>query len=73
VVFETLEDESGIVNLILWPKIYDKFRPAARYAALLQAEGYVQRQGQVVHVLAKRLHDLSDLLSGLDTRSRDFH
>ncbi len=73
VVFETLEDESGVVNLILWPTIYDRFRPAARYASLLLAEGYVQRQGQVVHVLAKRLTDLSDLLAGLDQRSRDFH
>ena len=73
VVFETLEDETGIVNLIVWPKIYDKFRPAARHAALLQAEGYVQRQGQVVHVLARRLHDLSHMLKGLESRSRDFH
>ena len=73
VVFETLEDETGVTNLILWPRIYDRFRPAARHALLLRADGQVQRQGQVVHVLAKRLHDLSHLLSGYDQRSRDFH
>jgi error-prone DNA polymerase len=73
IVFETLEDETGIVNLIVKPDIYDRYRPAARHAGLLQADGYVQRSGQVVHVMAKRLFDLSDLLSGYSLRSRDFH
>jgi error-prone DNA polymerase len=73
VVFETIEDETGTANLILWSHIYDRYRPAARHAALLQAEGYVQREGQVVHVLAKRLLDLSHLLHGYEVRSRDFH
>jgi error-prone DNA polymerase len=73
VVFETIEDETGTANLILWSHIYDRYRPAARHAALLQAEGYVQREGQVVHVLAKRLFDLSHLLHGYEVRSRDFH
>jgi error-prone DNA polymerase len=73
IVFETLEDETGIVNLIIKPEIYDRYRPAARHAHLLQADGYVQRNGQVVHVMAKRLFDLSELLDGYDLRSRDFH
>jgi error-prone DNA polymerase len=73
VVFETIEDETGTANLILWSHVYDRYRPAARHAALLQAEGYVQREGQVVHVLAKRLYDLSHLLHGYEVRSRDFH
>jgi error-prone DNA polymerase len=73
VVFETIEDETGTANLILWSHVYDRYRPAARHAALLQAEGYVQREGQVVHVLAKRLFDLSHLLHGYEVRSRDFH
>jgi error-prone DNA polymerase len=73
IVFETLEDETGIVNLIIKPKIFDQHRPAARHAGLLQADGYVQRSGQVVHVLAKRLYDLSHLLAGYEIRSRDFH
>jgi error-prone DNA polymerase len=73
VVFVTMEDETGVANLILWPQTYDRFRPAARHAGLLQCDGYVQRQGQVVHVLARRLEDLSDLLKGYELRSRDFH
>ncbi len=73
IVFETLEDETGIVNLIVRPNIYDKYRLAARHSALLQAEGYVERQGQVVHVMAWKLHDLSHLLAGYRSTSRDFH
>ena len=73
VVFVTMEDETGVANLILWPQTYDQFRPAARHAVLLQCDGYVQRQGQVVHVLARKLFDLSHLLKGYEQRSRDFH
>jgi error-prone DNA polymerase len=73
IVFETLEDETGIVNLIVKPDIYERYRPAARHAGLLQADGYVQRSGQIIHVMAKRLFDLSDLLAGYELKSRDFH
>ncbi|HEX4796958.1 MAG TPA: error-prone DNA polymerase [Humisphaera sp.] len=73
VVFVTLEDETGLVNLILHATIYERYRAPARQARLLQADGYVQREGQVVHVLAKRLFDLSDLLADLEVKSRDFH
>ena len=44
IVFETLEDETGIINLIVRPDIYDRYRPAARHAGLLQADGYLQRR-----------------------------
>ncbi|MDW8263650.1 MAG: error-prone DNA polymerase, partial [Phycisphaerales bacterium] len=50
IVFITLEDETGVVNLIVRPQVYDRYRPAARHAALLQCDGTVERQGQVVHV-----------------------
>jgi error-prone DNA polymerase len=73
VVFETLEDETGVVNLIIRPDVFERYRPAARHAGLLQADGYVERQGQVVHIMAKRLFDLSHLLSGYQFSSRDFH
>jgi error-prone DNA polymerase len=73
IVFETLEDETGIVNLIVRPDIYERYRPAARHAALLQCDGYLERQGKVVHIMAKRLFDLSGLLHGYRLESRDFH
>jgi error-prone DNA polymerase len=73
IVFMTIEDETGIVNLIVRPQVYDRFRPAARGARLLQADGYVQRQGQVTHVTVVAMHDLGDLLpASYDVRSRDF-
>jgi error-prone DNA polymerase len=73
IVFETLEDETGIVNLIIRPDVYDRCRNAARSASVLQADGYVERQGQVQHVVAVRLHDLTELVSNCSLRSRDFH
>ncbi|MFT3784778.1 MAG: error-prone DNA polymerase [Tepidisphaeraceae bacterium] len=73
VVFVTLEDETGIVNLILWSHVYERYRQAARHARLLHAEGVVQREGEVMHLLAHRLHDRTSLLRGLHQPSRDFH
>ena len=73
IVFVTLEDETGVVNLIIRPQTYDRYRPAARHAGLLQCDGYVERQGQVIHVMAKRLFDRSELISGIEFASRDFH
>lgn len=73
VVFETLEDETGSANIIIRTDVYERYRAAARHASLLQVDGYLQRSGIVVHVMAKRLIDLSHLLSELESRSRDFH
>jgi len=73
IVFETIEDETGVANLIIRPQLYEQYRAAARYAALLWADGLVERQGQVVHVMARKLIDLSHLLPGYLHESRDFH
>jgi error-prone DNA polymerase len=73
IVFVTLEDETGVANLIVRPDVFDRFHVAARHAALLQCDGYVERQGQVVHVMAKRLFDRSHLIRGFELSSRDFH
>jgi error-prone DNA polymerase len=73
IVFITLEDETGVANLVIRPDIFDHFLPAARRAYLLQADGRVQCEGKVIHVLAQRLHDLSDLLANQEFHSRDFH
>jgi error-prone DNA polymerase len=73
VVFMTLEDETGIVNLILYPRVYDRYRKAARHATIAVARGTVQRQGQVVHVMVQRIDDINDALADLAAVSRDFH
>ncbi|MGB9623285.1 MAG: error-prone DNA polymerase [Phycisphaerae bacterium] len=72
IVFATLEDETGIVNLILRPAVYERFRAAAHGFAWL-AEGRIERSNDVVHVQATRIEDLSDRLAGLRVSSRDFH
>jgi error-prone DNA polymerase len=73
IVFITLEDESGVVNLIVRPDTFERYHAAARHAAVLQCDGYIERQGQVVHVMAKRLFDRSELIRGYEISSRDFH
>ncbi|HET7096384.1 MAG TPA: error-prone DNA polymerase, partial [Casimicrobiaceae bacterium] len=73
VVFVTLEDETGATNVIVWRDLSDRQRRELLGAKLLAVFGKVERVGQVVHVLAGRLADLSPLLGALETRSRDFH
>ncbi|GAB3435065.1 error-prone DNA polymerase [Massilia solisilvae] len=72
VLFMTLEDETGNVNLIVWPDLVEKQRREVLNAPLLGVYGIWQRQGEVRHLVARRLVDMSALLGRLDTRSRDF-
>jgi error-prone DNA polymerase len=73
VVFLTLEDEAGTVNVICWPSLVEQFRSEVFNAQLLGVYGIWQSDSGVRHLVAKRLVDLSHLLGELDTRSRDFH
>ncbi len=72
VMFMTIEDETGRVDLIVRPTIYERFRSAAVYAAAVLVRGHVERQGRVVHVLASKLEDLEDMDTALPKMSRDF-
>ncbi|MCP5153809.1 MAG: error-prone DNA polymerase [Ectothiorhodospiraceae bacterium] len=72
VIFMTLEDETGHVNLVLWPWVVERQRREVLGARLLAVHGTVQREGEVVHLVAGRLDDLTHLLGALETRSRDF-
>jgi error-prone DNA polymerase len=72
VLFLTLEDETGNVNVIVWKSLVEQQRKEVLGAALLGVYGIWQRQGQVRHLVAKRLVDMSALLGRLDTHSRDF-
>ncbi|MGF1474546.1 MAG: error-prone DNA polymerase [Geminicoccaceae bacterium] len=62
VVFTTLEDETGVVNVVIWPKLMERFRPIVMTSRLMGVEGTVQREGQVIHLVAKRLIDLTGKL-----------
>jgi error-prone DNA polymerase len=62
IIFATLEDETGIANIVVWPAIFEKFRRTLLGARLLAVHGKLQRQGLVIHVVADRLDDLSSEL-----------
>ena len=72
VVFVTLEDETGAVNVIVWPQVAEVQRRALLASTLLTVYGVWQAEGEVRHLVARRLVDHSALLQGLATRSRDF-
>jgi error-prone DNA polymerase len=73
VVFVTLEDESGCVNVIVWRDLLERQRRELLGARLLGVAGVIEREGAVVHLLARRLEDHSRLLGRLAVASRDFH
>jgi error-prone DNA polymerase len=73
VVFVTLEDETGATNVIVWRDVGDRQRRELLGSRLMAVHGKVEREGEVVHVIAGRLVDLSPLLGSLQTKSRDFH
>lgn len=72
VTFVTLEDETGIANLVVYPAVWKRFRATARFASVLMASGRLQREGDIIHVVCDRLEDVSEMLRELESRSRDF-
>ena len=77
VLFVTLEDETGNVNLIVWATVLERFRAALLQGRLLQVKGIVERENKVIHVVAGRIEDASRLLTRLageelPFQSRDF-
>ncbi len=73
VVFVTLEDETGTVNVVVWRDLVERQRRELLGARLLGVEGVIERDGDVVHLVARRLSDHSRLLGELLAPSRDFH
>ncbi|MFZ2268369.1 MAG: error-prone DNA polymerase [Azonexus sp.] len=73
IVFVTLEDETGLTNVVVQPQLVEKQRRELLGATLLGVYGVLQKEGEVIHLLAKRLVDLSPWLGRLETHSRDFH
>ncbi len=65
VIFITLEDETGISNIIVWRKVYEQFRRAVISGRLLRVTGRIQREGGVIHIIADLIEDLSPLLDSL--------
>ena len=65
VIFLTLEDETGVSNVVVWPKVYERFRRIVMGGRLLRVTGYLQREGIVVHLIAQDVEDVSYKLSEL--------
>jgi error-prone DNA polymerase len=72
VMFITLEDETGYVNLIVWERVWSRARRIASNSRLLEVHGMLQREGLVTHVVAHKLVDRTYLLGSVVTQSRDF-
>ena len=80
VVFLTLEDETGNINVVVWSTVLDRYRAEILQGQLLRVEGVVQREQEVIHVIAGRVHDATGLLDQLSASptpvaiaSRNFH
>jgi len=73
VCFITLEDEFGVANIVVWPKVMTQFRKVVMQSRLLMVEGYVQRDVEIIHVIAQHLEDRTDALLRLapDSPLRD--
>jgi len=65
IIFATLEDETGIANVIIWPKLFNRYRRETLASRLLFVEGELQREGIVIHIIAQRLFDITDRLMAL--------
>jgi error-prone DNA polymerase len=72
IVFLSLEDETGIANLVVMPDVYERHRPLVRGASFIEAEGRVEKSGGVVNVRVRRMAPLS-LAQAVRARTRDFH
>jgi error-prone DNA polymerase len=72
VTFMTLEDEAGMVNVVVWQQVAERQRRVFLESRLLGIEGRLESEQGVRHLIAHRLEDLTPLLSGLSTHSRDF-
>jgi error-prone DNA polymerase len=73
VTFVTLEDETGYVNLIVWEHVAERERRALVGSRLMGVAGELQLEGEVMHVIARRIVDLSRWLGRIEAHSRDFH
>lgn len=72
VLFVTLEDESGTANLIVWPKVFEKFRRVVLGGSMLSVFGKLQREGEVVHLIARDVFDLTSELASVGGRDEQF-
>lgn len=71
-MFITIEDETSVANLVVWPQLFEKQRRVVLFARMLVIDGRIQCEGDVVHVVATRLHDLSAMRGSVGDRGEAF-
>jgi error-prone DNA polymerase len=71
VIFMTIEDESAMANIIVWPKVFERLRPVVLGARYVSVRGCVQEECGVIHVVAEEIEDLTPLLSRLSEHGAD--
>jgi error-prone DNA polymerase len=69
VMFITLEDETDVANLVVWTNVFEKNRRTVLGASMMGVRGQVQREGDVIHIVAQRLDDLSGMLASVGRRA----
>ncbi|TPJ37173.1 error-prone DNA polymerase [Mesorhizobium sp. B2-8-3] len=72
VMFITLEDETGIANLVVWAKVFEQHRRTVLSAGMIAVRGRIQREGEVVHLVGRKISDLSAELAGVGEREGSF-
>jgi error-prone DNA polymerase len=70
ILFITLEDETGVANIVVFNKLFEQYRKEILRARLLMVEGKVQIEGEVIHVIAQRCMDLSGLFAQSDLKEK---
>ncbi len=71
VIFMTLEDETGIANIVVWPKLFEQYRTQVLGGRLVAVDGPVQSESGVIHVIAERVHDFTPMLANLSTAGEE--
>jgi error-prone DNA polymerase len=73
ITFVTLEDETGVANLVIRPQVWERWYPIARTSPAWIAQGLLENRDGVIHLVVHRLEDFSSRFQELKSRSRDFH
>jgi error-prone DNA polymerase len=71
-MFITIEDETGVANLVVWPSLFERQRRIVLSAGMMAVRGKIQREGAVVHLVAHHLADLSEELASVGERDGGF-
>lgn len=72
IIFMTIEDETGIANIVVWSSPFERQRRIVLSASMVGCRGHVQREGDVIHLVAERLEDLTPLLRSVGERDEAF-